>query len=294
MNTKRNLFNAIKDYAFIFVSILLYGFAWQGLIFSHKITTGGLAGISSVISWAFEIPASYPYNIINVGLVILALFILGWRFSLKTVYSVAVLALTIPFYESFFAKHGPLLADQPVLAVVLGAILCGLSLGMVFSVNGSTGGTDIVAAIINKYRNVTIGRALMLIDFVILGVSYYLFRDADKIILSLVEVIVVNLTVDYYLNGYRQSVQFFINTKKHKEVADTIMSELNRGCTFIEAEGAFTGEKQKLVMVIAKKSESTMIFRAIKSVDPEAFISQSLVRGAYGRGFEPLQSIKDK
>lgn len=292
MDSKK-LINTIKDYAVIFLGIVVYGFAWQGFIYSHDITTGGLAGIASLISWIFDINVAWPYNVINVALVLVALKILGWRFCVKTVFSVASLAVVIPFFSWLFDGK-PMLADQPFMAVVIGAMLAGLSLGIVFSVNGSTGGTDIIAAIINKYRSITIGRALMLIDFVILGSSYFIFKDPDKLVFSLVEVLVCNLTVDYFLNGYRQSVQFFIISKHYKEICNRIITECNRGCTLLNAQGAYSEADTKVVMLIAKKTESTMIFRIVKEVDPKAFISQSIVRGVYGEGFDMLKVETEK
>ncbi len=307
---RNQLMNHVKDYSIIFLGLLIYGFAWQGFIFSHEIVTGGLAGITSLISFATGIPVWIPYNLINIGLMVLALFVLGPRFLAKTIFSVICLGILIPFFEIIFRGipagasasqmsfyrfmeplivGEPLLRDQPFMAVLIGGMLCGLSLGMVFSVNGSTGGTDIIAAIINKYRSVTIGRALLLIDAVIIGSSYFIFHSADKLVFSLVEVMACNLTLDYYLNGYRQSVQFFIISKHYKEISQRILREVNRGCTLLNGEGAYSGGEVKVMMVIAKKSESNMIFRAVKETDPKAFISQSIVRGVYGEGFDVIK-----
>lgn len=307
---RKHILNQVRDYVIIFLGLLIYGFAWQGFIYSHEITTGGLAGITSLISWSTGIPVWIPYNLINFGLMILALIILGWKFLAKTIFSVVSLGFLIPIFEMIFrgipdnvsgwqrAVYNllepiivgePMLKDQPFMAVVLGGILCGLSLGLVFSVNGSTGGTDIIAAIINKYRSITIGRALMVIDAIIIGSSYFLFHSADKLVFSLVEVMACNLTLDYYLNGYRQSVQFFIISKHYTEISRRILKEVNRGCTLLQGEGAYSGSEVKVVMVIAKKSESTLIFRAVKEIDPQAFISQSIVRGVYGEGFDAIK-----
>lgn len=287
MTSNKKLINAIKDYVVIFIGVLIYGLAWQGFIYSHKITTGGLAGIASLISWVADINVSWPYNIINIFLVLIALKVLGWRFCVKTVFSVMSLSFVIPFFSWVFKE--PLLANEPFMAVVIGSALCGISLGMVFSVNGSTGGTDIIAAIINKYRRVTIGRALMIIDVLTISASYFIFKDPDKLVFSFAQVLICNLTLDYFLNGYRQSVQFFIISKHYKEISNRILTDIHRGCTLLNAQGAYSEHDMKIVMVIAKKTESTLVFRAVKEVDPHAFITQSIVRGVYGEGFEALQ-----
>ena len=306
----KKLYLLIKDYVVIFVGLLMYGFAWQGFIFSHEITTGGLAGITSLLSWTTGIPVWVPYNLINFGLMFVALFILGWKFLAKTIFSVVCLGFLIPIFEMMFrgmpedpssferAVYSfmepiiigePMLKDQPFMAVLLGGMLCGISLGMVFSVNGSTGGTDIVAAVINKYRSITIGRALLVIDVIIIGSSYFIFHSPDKLVFSLVEVMAANLTLDYYLNGYRQSVQFFIISKDYEEISRRIIHDVHRGCTLLSGVGAYSANEMKVIMVIAKKTESQLIFRAVKSVDPKAFIAQSIVRGVYGEGFDPIK-----
>lgn len=282
----------IKDYLFITLGLLIYLISYFCFVYYHQITSGGLAGISSVISWGFNIPFYIPYNIINITLLLIAIKILGWRFSVKTVYSVLVLTTSIPFIERYllpsFRDSIPL-QDNPALAMILGSILIGISLGIVFSMNGSTGGTDIVAAIINKYKQVSIGRALIYIDVITIAASWFIFKDLDKLVYSMLQVLITNSAVDYYLNGSRQSLQFFIITKEHQKMADHILREVNRGVTFLNGEGAYSHQEVKILMVIARKTESTAIFRTVKEVDPNAFITQSLVRGVYGQGFDVIK-----
>ncbi len=285
-------FAYLKDYLFITLGLLIYLVSYFSFVYYHKITSGGLAGISSVISWGFKIPFYIPYNAINITLLLVAIKVLGWRFSLKTVYSVSVLALAVPAIEKYilptFEASIPLKDNAP-LAMILGSILIGISLGIVFSMNGSTGGTDIVAAIINKYKQVSIGRALIYIDALTLTASWFIFEDPDKLVYSMLQVLITNFSVDYYLNGSRQSMQFFIITNKHQEMADHILKEVNRGVTFLKGEGAYSHQDVKILMVIARKTESTAIFRTVKEVDPNAFITQSLVRGVYGQGFDIIK-----
>lgn len=282
----------VKDYVGITIGLLIYLVSYFSFIYSHQITSGGLAGIASVISWGFDIPFSLPYNIINFTLLILAIRVLGWKFSLKTVYSVIVLGFSTTAIETYILpsiQDSIPLQDNPTLAMILGSILIGISLGIVFSMNGSTGGTDIVAAIINKYKQVSIGRALIFIDVVTISASWFIFKDPDKLVFSMLQVLIANSAVDYYLNGSRQSMQFFIITRMHQEMANAILKEINRGVTFLNGEGAYSHQEVKVLMVIARKTESTNIFRVVKEVDPNAFITQSLVRGVYGQGFDVIK-----
>lgn len=289
---QKKVWREAKDFLTILIALIIYLIAYFGFIYSNEITSGGLAGIASVISWGFNIPFSVPYNVINLILLVVALKVIGLKFMVRTVFSVIVLAFATTGIESFILpgiRDSLPLQNDPLLAVLFGSVLIGISLGMVFSVNGSTGGTDIVATIINKYKQVSIGRALIYIDVVTLSASWFIFKDVDKLVYSIVQVLVANTAVDYYLNGSRQSMQFFIISKKHQEIADAIIKKVNRGVTFLNGEGAYSHSDVKILMVIAKKTESTDIFRAVKEVDSSAFITQSLVRGVYGNGFDMMR-----
>lgn len=289
----KKLWQEVKDYLVISIALLIYLCAYFGFIYSNEITSGGLAGIASVISWGFNIPFSVPYNVINIVLLVVALKVIGLRFMLKTVFSVVVLAFGTTSVETYvlpLVKDSLPLQNDPFMAVVLGSVLIGLSLGMVFSVGGSTGGTDIVATIINKYKQVSIGRALIYIDVITLGASWFIFKDPDKLVYSVVQVLITNTAVDYFLNGSRQSLQFFIISKDHQAIADAILKKVNRGVTLLSGEGAYTHSEMKIVMVIARKTESVNIFRTVKEVDPNAFITQTLVRGVYGNGFDVIKA----
>ena len=172
---------------------------------------------------------------------------------------------------------------------VLGGVVCGLGLGLVFNFKGSTGGTDIIALIINKYRNISIGKGLLICDLLIISSSYIVFQSVEKIVYGLVVMGVVSYTVDMVLNGARQSVQFFIFSDKYEEIADTIIEQAHRGCTILDGTGWYTKKSAKVLVVMAKKNESVTIFRIVKNIDPKAFISQSSVTGVYGKGFEQIK-----
>lgn len=291
------IYATVKDYLVITLGLFIYLISYFGFIYSHEITSGGLAGISSVISWGLDIPFSLPYNLINFSLLAVALKVIGWKFSVKTVYSVVILGISTSSIEKYILpslKDFLPLQNDPALAMILGSILIGVSLGMVFSVNGSTGGTDIVATIINKYKAVSIGRALIYIDVVTIAASWFIFKSPDKLVYSMLQVLITNTTIDYFLNGSRQSMQFFIVTNKHQEIADRIIKEVNRGVTFLNGEGAYTHNEVKVLMVIARKTDSVNIFRIVKGVDSKAFITQSLVRGVYGEGFDTIKLNESK
>ncbi len=290
-NKTDTIYDIIKDYLAIFLGTLLYGFSFNAFILSNGIVTGGVSGICALIFFATggAIPVSVSYLVINVGLLLVALKILGSRFLIKTVFGVFSLSASLSFFEKLL-EDNPILQDQTFMAIMIGALLCGAGLGLVFSANGSTGGTDIIGAIINKYKNISIGRALLFCDFVIISSSYLLFHNIDKIVFGFAEMIVCNYILDMVLNGNRQSVQFLIFSQKYEEIADRIIHDLNRGCTILDGTGGFSHKPVKVVVLLAKKSESISIFRLVKKIDNQAFISQSIVRGVYGEGFDQIKT----
>lgn len=281
----------VKDYLMILLGTILYGFGFNAFILSNEIVTGGLSGVCALIFFATggAIPVSISYFVINVALLLAALKILGFKFLLKTIFGVFSLSASLSFFE-WVLKDSQILTNEPFMAIIIGGLLCGLGLGLVFSANGSTGGTDIIGAIVNKYKNISIGRALLFCDFFIIGSSFILFHDVDKIVFGFVEMIISNYVLDMVLNGNRQSVQFLIFSQKYDEIAERIIHDLDRGCTILDGVGGYSRKPVKVVVLLAKKSESVSIFRLVKQIDHQAFISQSIVRGVYGEGFDQIKT----
>lgn len=292
MNLKLNkVYFSVQDYLMILFGTLLYGFGFNAFILSNEIVTGGVSGICALIFFASKemIPVSLSYFVINVGLLVIALKILGFKFLIKTIFGVLSLSASLSFFEWLMERH-PLLPNEPFMSIIIGAFLCGSGLGLVFSANGSTGGTDIIGAVVNKYKNISIGRILLFCDFIIISSSFLLFHNVEKIVFGFVEMFVSNYILDLVLNGNRQSVQFFIFSQKYDEIADRIIHELGRGCTILDGVGGYSHKPVKVVVLLAKKSESVSIFRLVKQIDHQAFISQSIVRGVYGEGFDQIKT----
>ncbi|MDR0428961.1 MAG: YitT family protein [Tannerellaceae bacterium] len=285
----RKVFYSIQDYLMIFIGTVLYGFGFNGFILSNEIVTGGLSGISALIFFVTSIPVSVSYFLINIVLLTFAFKILGLKFLVKTIFGVISLSLSLSFFEWLIAGV-PIIKDQPFMSIIIGGGICGTGLGLIFSADGSTGGTDIIAAIINKYKNISIGTGLLLFDFVIISCSYLLFHDVNKVVFGFVEMGVSNYMLDRINNANRQSVQFLIFSQKYDEITERILKDLGRGCTLLQGEGGYSNKPTKVIVLLAKKSESVIIFRLIKEIDSQAFISQSIVRGVYGEGFDQIKT----
>ena len=289
MNSKKDYLKSFywKDYIMIFAGLILYAIGLTGFLLPNKIVTGGLAGVTVLIKSATEIPLWVSYVSINAVLLIFAWKIVGKNFVIKTVVSVAVLTILLRYGEFYITK--PIIHADALLSSMIGAMFCGAGLGLVYSVNGSTGGTDIIGAVVTKYRHVSMGRVLLLVDILIVASSFFLFRSVEKIAIGLIVMAVMYYAVDVMISGMRQSVQFFIFTSKYDEVASHINSEIKRGCTIIDGMGWYSKKSQKIIIVLARKTESTSIFRLVKSIDQDAFVTQANVVGVYGKGFDVLK-----
>ena len=257
----------LKDYVMIAVGMLLYAIGWTVFLLPNDITSNGVPGIASIVYFATGIPVQYD-----------AVFVLTFLLSV-------VQEMT---------KGIHLLGDQPFMACVIGAAFCGSGIGTAFSYNGSTGGTDIIAAIVHKYRDVSLGRIIMFCDIIIIGSSYFALHDWEKVVYGYVMMFISSFVLDQIVNSNRQSVQFFIISKHYEEIGHHINKDMHRGVTIIDGVGMYTGLGVKMMFVLAKKRESNAIFRLIQDIDPDAFVSQSAVIGVYGKGFDHIKIKQHK
>ncbi len=302
-------FQNARDYVTITFGLMLYAIGFTCFMLPYEITTGGLAGACAVIFYATGFPVQYTFFIVNILLLIAAVRVLGWKFCIKTIYAVLMLTVLLgamqqvlrgmgqvhPEYFSGFSTQGlPRVADDMFMSTLIGAAIEGVGIGIVFLSNGSTGGTDIIAAIINKYKDVTLGQMAMLCDITIVTSSLLLPTSTVRVVLyGYCTLIVTNLLLDYVVDRGRQSVQFFIFSQKYDEIAAAI-NGIHRGVTVLTGQGWYTKQERKVIVVIAKKNESPLIFRIIQNIDPRAFVSQSKVIGVFGYGFDRIKVKADK
>ncbi len=284
----------IKDFLFITLGIVCYSTGWALFLLPYKLVLGGTAGVATLVYFATGFPIQYTYFLINIVLLAATFKILGKRFTIRTVYGVLVMTLCTSLAQLLFKDaNGEILQllgpDEGFMACVIGASMCGLGVGLVFINNGSTGGTDIIAAVINKYRDISLGRVILAFDFTIVLSSYFIYHDWKLVIMGFITLFIQTNVLDWVVNSARQSVQFFIFSKKHEEIANRITKQTGRGVTVIQGTGWYSQNEVKVLMVLAKKTESILIFRFVNDIDPNAFISQSSVIGVYGQGFDKIK-----
>ena len=276
-----------KDYLIITVGLVLFAVGFTGFIMPNQIVVGGLGGVGLLFKYAFGLPVFVTFLLGNSIMMVLAWFILGKGYVFRALYGVVGVTLLMGVAENLITEA--IVHTDPLITSIIGAVCSGTGLGLVYTRNASTGGTDILGAIITKYRYISMGRGLLYIDLIIVSSSYLLFQSFEKIIYGLIVVSVMYYTVDLVINGARQSVQFIIFSSRYNEIASHVNSELNRGCTVLEGTGWYSQQPQKVLIILARKTESTSIFRLVKRIDENAFISQSNVVGVYGKGFDQMK-----
>ena len=306
-----SIFISLKEYVIITLGMLLYIVGWSVFLVPNQLVGGGVSGLASVVQYATNgaVKMGYTYFVVNVVLLIIAMFILGNTFGFKTIYAIVIASVGLNVFQEIIpADICQTLAVEngKLMSSIMGGLMAGVGIGLCMSQGGSTGGTDIIALIVNKYRNVSPGKMILAMDVVIILSSLLVpIQDADGSIMQFNEkittcvygfiLIVVNGTVlDMVIAGTRQSVQLFILSKKHNEIADAITNDLHRGVTVLNGMGWYTKEPTEVLMVLTRKYDLNVLLRYIKNIDPEAFLSVSTVTGVYGKGFESIKTGRKK
>jgi len=301
---KTNFWTYFKEYALITLGIVLYTAGWVIFLIPNNLVGGGVTGISSIIQYATGIKMGFTYLVLNAILLAMAMFFIGFGFGGKTVYAIVLASFLLNFFQTAIPPtiiEALALNNGKLMSTIMGGIMAGTGIGMAISEGGSTGGTDIIALIVNKYRNVSPGRMILAMDVVIilssLAVPSYTSDGetigwADKvttIVYGLILVTITSYVLDIYLAGSKQSVLLFVLSKKHEQIADAITGELHRGVTVLEGRGWFTKENTEVLMVITRKTDLNVMLKYIKAIDPNAFLSVSSVTGVYGKGFDKIK-----
>mgnify|MGYP000310442861 FL=1 len=275
---------------FIVFGILLYAIGYTAFILPERVVMGGVAGLSALIYYATNIPAGISIFVLNITLLVIAFSALTKQFVVRTIVGVLLLSLFIGSLQPLFQAFPIITAgEDKFMHVLIGGMLSGAGLGVVFSHNGSTGGTDILTVLLTKHFNLSFGRAMQFIDCTIIGSSYLLFHSMETIVYGIVFTLVASYVCDFVVNGSRQTVQFLIISKHYKEIADTINRRVNRGVTVIEGKGWYSKENVEMLVVLSRKYESQDIFAVIKQIDPQAVVSQTFCHGVFGEGFDKIK-----
>ena len=284
----------VIDFLAINIGLATYSLGWAAFLLPYHITTGGMTGMFAIVYYLTGFPVSYAILIANSILLLFALWKLGWKFTIKTSYAVLALSTYLQLGQQMMTDDAGNLMQilgegQDSMACVLGAILNGLGIGFVFLTGGSTGGWDIIAALVNKYRNISFGRALLFLDFLVIASCWPIFHDVRMVVFGYVTLVVYTYALDMLINSARQDIQFIIFTNKPDEICQRIISETCHSVTSMNGEGYYSHQDIKVLITIVHKRESVKILRLIQETDPAAFVSQSRAEGVYGNGFNVIK-----
>ena len=291
---KIHIWDEVKDYLFITLGCAMYCVGFCFFMLPYQFIPGGCTGIAALIYYGTGIPTQYSYFVINAMLLAVGLKVLGFKYFTKTIYAILVITILLGVIQNaIILPDGtlPRLAnDEEFMAAVLGGTIEGSGLALVFLNNGSSGGTDIIASIVNKYKSVSMGRILMYMDFMIVTSGFFVLHDWHKIVIGYCVLIISMIMLDYTMNSATQSVQFTIISTKYDEIAKAINQEIGRGVTVLSGQGWYSKTERPVLIVMARRRESQQIFRLIKYIDNQAFVSQSKVVGVYGEGFDRIKT----
>ena len=299
--TKSNILRELKDYALISVGVILYAVGVTVFMLPYSLTTGGVAGAASIVYYATGIEVQVTYVIVNIILLIIAIKELGIRFCIKTIYAVFFMTFVLWLFQRIIEVPDPnnlgakmlpqLIGEESFMACVLGAILTGTGVALCFENNGSTGGTDIIAAIVNKHRNMSLGSVIMACDVVIISSCYFIFHDWFRVIYGFVMLFICSATIDYWMRRRQQSVQFMIFSRNADAIADAIV-QTHHGVTILDGEGWYTHTDRKVIVSVIRRRDQAMMQRMVKRIDPYAFVSMTDASGVWGEGFDQFK-VKD-
>lgn len=298
----RQVLSVVNDYLIITLGLLCYTLGWCIFIIPNGMVGGGVSGIGAIVQYATGgvIKVSYTFFFVNLILLAIGIKVLGKAFGVKTVYAVLVTSLLFQILPDIIPQtfiDELAVANGKLLCALIGGAMSGLGIGLAFSRGGSTAGTDVIALIISKYRNIPPGRIILLCDIFIVGSYILLPSDLNfgarvaGIMYGYLVVASCSYVVDLSVAGNKQSVQLFIFSKQYQAIADMITGTMGRGVTVLDAEGWYTKQNEKVLLVMVRKVEANYLLSMIKQIDRQAFISMGSVMGVYGRGFD---AIKDK
>lgn len=291
----------VRDYLIIIAGMAIYAIGFTIFILPHEIVVGGMAGFSTLVFFASGglIPVAVTMYAANILMLACWYRVLGHKFVVRTVFGASILSLMIGSIEGYFTSHPPIVADT-TMSVLMGAVICGIGIGLYYAHKGSAGGTDIVAAVFEKKANINMGRTMMIIDMTIVTCSFLLPFDGNldarvqarvqTILYGWTSIIIYSLLANYMVNLDKQTIQFLILSPKWEEIADRVTHESGRGVTTIGGTGFWTKEHRELLIVWCRQYDADRIYEIIRRIDDKAYIIQSEARSVYGNGFDPLKA----
>lgn len=281
----------------IILGLIIYTLGWTCFLVPMGITGGGASGIGTMVYLLTggAVPVGVTYLVVNAILIIIAVYVIGANFGVKTIFAVGLASVLLYVEQMLLTKYVPIMPNDILLSAIIGGAMSGLGIAIAFSQGGSTGGTDIIVMLVLKYRNMSPGKVLLMVDVLIVSSALFSLQELPfieriaRLMYGYITMVTTSYVIDLYLNGRRQSLQVFIFSKNYAAISDRINSEMNRGVTVLDAKGWYSKEEGKVLLVVVRSNERSTLYRIIKEEDQAAFISAANVSGVFGRGFEAIK-----
>lgn len=289
----KNIKHTIVSYVLITLGILVYTFAWSAFMLPAKIVGGGVSGISSVLNIALGIPL--PIGVLNfiINGILLAIGfkVLGSKFGANTIYGIVMSSLCFILWQQVLHVENLFDVSQfgDFMCAIIGGALCGGGIGLTFTMGGNSGGTDIIALIINKYHDVSPGKVILYLDIFIIGSSWFVSHKVENVIFGYIVMVTMTYVLDMVLDGNKQSYQIMVFSQKNDEIAEAVTKEVGRGATLLDAEGCYSRTQQKVLLMMVHRTDKPHVMQIIHRIDENAFISVNKAQGVYGKNFEKLK-----
>ena len=304
MTDRRKLLSTVKDYLILTVASFLFAFAWEGFMIPNGMSAGGMMGLCTIVQYATGgfIQAQYSYIVINAVLIIVAVLAMGIGFGFKTIYCIVVSSLAMGLVGSLDFLHSApgefLFIQERVLIPVFAGAIEAIGIGLILRYGGSAGGTDIISLMVNKYWPISLSMIYLVTDVIICSLLLFLpEKNFSDMCYGLEELVVFSLMIDIVVGGKRSSYQLLVFSEHYKEIADHIITNMDRGVTLLKAQGWYTKKDKDVLLILINQKELPSLTRVIKEVDPRAFMSISPTNNVYGEGFEEIKtgvSLKKK
>lgn len=304
MTDRRKLLSTVKDYLILTVASFLFAFAWEGFMIPNGMSAGGMMGLCTIVQYATGgfIQAQYSYIVINAVLIIVAVLAMGIGFGFKTIYCIVVSSLAMGLVGSLDFLHSApgefLFIQERVLIPVFAGAIEAIGIGLILRYGGSTGGTDIISLMVNKYWAISLSMIYLVTDVIICSLLLFLpEKNFSDMCYGLEELVVFSLMIDIVVGGKRSSYQLLVFSEHYKEIADHIITNMDRGVTILKAQGWYTKKDKDVLLILINQKQLPSLTRVIKEVDPRAFMSISPTNNVYGEGFEEIKtgvSLKKK
>lgn len=283
----------VFSYIVITFGLALYTFAWAAFLLPAQIVGGGVSGISSILYYAagVGIPIGILNLVFNAILLVIGFKVLGSKFGANTIYGIIGSSLFFILWQQVLHVENLFVVEEfgNFMCAIIGGALCGMGIGMTFSMGGNSGGTDIIALILSKYYNISPGKVIMYLDIVIIGCSFFVSHKLENVVFGYIVMVTMTYVLDMVLDGNKQSYQIMVFSAKNAEIGDTVTKEVGRGATLLDAEGCYSHKGQKVLLMLVHKTDKPHVMQIIHRIDTDAFISVSKTQGVFGKNFEKLK-----